>query len=129
MSTPGGIRTPNPRFRRPMLYPVELRALSKPATRVCPVWLLQVSRNHLDMLWPMTVSGNCTHKHRRRKPAASTDPKSVDATTCRLIGGNALVEIVAAIALCANSIVRRLAAKCAGSCAVYPAEKGGEVLA
>ncbi len=24
-STPGGIRTPNPRFRRPMLYPVELR--------------------------------------------------------------------------------------------------------
>ena len=26
-STPGGIRTPNPRFRRPMLYPVELRIL------------------------------------------------------------------------------------------------------
>jgi hypothetical protein len=25
-STPGGIRTPNPRFRRPMLCPVELRA-------------------------------------------------------------------------------------------------------
>jgi hypothetical protein len=25
VSTPGGIRTPNPRFRRPMLYPVELR--------------------------------------------------------------------------------------------------------
>ncbi len=25
-STPEGIRTPNPRFRRPMLYPVELRA-------------------------------------------------------------------------------------------------------
>ena len=24
--TPGGTRTPNPRFRRPMLYPVELRA-------------------------------------------------------------------------------------------------------
>lgn len=24
-STPGGIRTPNPRFRRPMLYPIELR--------------------------------------------------------------------------------------------------------
>ena len=31
--TPGGIRTPNPRFRRPMLCPVELRALSNfPAT-------------------------------------------------------------------------------------------------
>ena|GEM_PF-4825813 len=27
-STPGGIRTPNPRFRRPMLYPVELRMRS-----------------------------------------------------------------------------------------------------
>jgi hypothetical protein len=25
-STPEGIRTPNPRFRRPMLYPIELRA-------------------------------------------------------------------------------------------------------
>ncbi len=24
-STPGGTRTPNPRFRRPMLYPIELR--------------------------------------------------------------------------------------------------------
>ena len=27
-AAPGGIRTPNPRFRRPMLYPVELRVLS-----------------------------------------------------------------------------------------------------
>ena len=27
-STPGGIRTPNPRFRRPMLYPIELRVLA-----------------------------------------------------------------------------------------------------
>ncbi len=26
---PGGIRTPNPRFRRPMLYPVELQTLSR----------------------------------------------------------------------------------------------------
>ena len=25
-NTPGGTRTPNPRFRRPMLYPIELRA-------------------------------------------------------------------------------------------------------
>lgn len=25
--TPGGSRTPNPRLRRPMLYPVELQAL------------------------------------------------------------------------------------------------------
>ncbi len=25
-SAPGGTRTPNPRFRRPMLYPIELRA-------------------------------------------------------------------------------------------------------
>jgi hypothetical protein len=24
-TTPEGIRTPNPRFRRPMLYPIELR--------------------------------------------------------------------------------------------------------
>ena len=27
-STPGGIRTPNPRFRRPMRYPVAPRALN-----------------------------------------------------------------------------------------------------
>ncbi len=30
-SAPGGSRTPNPRFRRPMLYPVELRALNSVA--------------------------------------------------------------------------------------------------
>ena len=28
-NTPEGIRTPNPRFRRPMLYPVELRVLNQ----------------------------------------------------------------------------------------------------
>ena len=27
-NTPGGARTPNPRFRRPMLYPIELRVLN-----------------------------------------------------------------------------------------------------
>jgi hypothetical protein len=33
-STPGGIRTPNLRFRRPLLYPVELRArMSKSMTK------------------------------------------------------------------------------------------------
>ncbi len=28
-STPGGTRTPNPRFRRPMLYPIELRVQTR----------------------------------------------------------------------------------------------------
>src|SRR5262245_22324552 len=28
-SAPGGTRTPNPRFRRPMLYPIELRVLGR----------------------------------------------------------------------------------------------------
>src|SRR5437660_1408428 len=35
-STPGGARTPNLRFRRPMLYPVELRALERPLRRTRP---------------------------------------------------------------------------------------------
>ena len=30
VNTRGGIRTPNPRFRRPMLYPIELRAQWRP---------------------------------------------------------------------------------------------------
>ena len=33
-STPGGIRTPNPRFRRPMLYPVELRMHAAAIVRI-----------------------------------------------------------------------------------------------
>ena len=35
-SAPGGTRTPNPRFRRPMLYPIELRAQSTCTSQLLP---------------------------------------------------------------------------------------------
>ena len=36
---PGGIRTPDPRLRRPPLYPAELQAASNPSSRVTGVRL------------------------------------------------------------------------------------------
>gem|GEM_PF-5242038 len=62
-SAPGGTRTPNPRFRRPMLYPIELRAQ-------LPLPTCRFDGNNR----PMPVREDLAGRQTVLKPRASTPP-------------------------------------------------------
>ncbi len=67
-STPGGSRTPNPRLRRPMLYPIELRM-----------------RHGLQTLIPRTNRRSLSSSNRTRRREKQTDCNAVAQST-RMLG-------------------------------------------